>query len=58
MKNSQKKENLNPCRNCFLGFMSIYEDCTFCARFADACEYNGTTVEEQVWGFKTSSKAD
>lgn len=53
----QYNNNSNPCKGCVIPFLASFEDCTFCANFVEACEYNGTTVEETLTGFKpTTSK--
>ena len=48
------KQNIqtNPCSNCCIPFLASIEDCSFCSNFADACQYNDTTVEECLTGFK------
>ncbi len=50
MKNLYEKNH--PCHGCSIPFLASVEDCSFCCHFPDACEYNGTTVEESLTGFK------
>ena len=50
MKKEFKQQD--PCQNCFLPFMASVEDCSFCCHFAEACEYQETTIEECLTGFK------
>lgn len=45
-------EKNHPCHGCSIPFLASIEDCSFCSHFADACEINGTTVEESLTGFK------
>ena len=56
MTTNYRKNIIDPCENCSLCFMAIMEDCSFCARFVEACEFNNTTPEQELPWIKKTTK--
>lgn len=44
VKEIQKNQG-NPCKNCITNFATCIEDCSYCAHFVEACDYNKTTPQ-------------